>query len=130
MEKETFVQSWKEKKDMKNNLRDILPLIANEQEQEEILSYLDGRMAETEREQFEKKITADPFLKDALEGLTRMSRSEINSMRADLRKNLSKKISKRRRTLKSIGPDIWIYATLILVLLLIIAGYLVISRFR
>jgi hypothetical protein len=114
---------------MKNNLGDILSFIRNEKDQEEFISYLDGRMVGRDREQFEKKLAGDPFLKDAMEGLAGMSSHEISRIRKDLNKSLLHRLSKKRR-LKRIGPGLWIYAALILVLLLILAGYLVLSRLR
>lgn len=115
---------------MKNNLTNILSFISNEIEQEEFLSYLERRMSGRDRDKFEKKLAADPFLRDAMEGLAGMSSHELSRIRKDLNKSLSYRLGKKRRSLKNIGPGLWIYAALILILLLILAGYLVLLRLR
>lgn len=113
---------------MNNKRKDILSFLQEKKDQEALLSYLEGRLGREEREAFERKTAADPFLQDALEGLSGMNSSRLNRIRRDLSKNLSNHLRKKRRRAGSIKPGLWIFFALMILLLLIIAGFLVISR--
>ena len=67
----------------------------NDKNIREILNYLGNKMPEQERYAFERKMQADPFLTDAVEGYERMSLAEIEEELSGLKDTLSKRTNRK-----------------------------------
>ena len=85
-------------------------------------------LSDAERAQFENGSPQDPFLQDAAEGLHGMENKQdlpkvISSLNQQLRHHLAHNKSRNRG--KDLRYGNWIYWSIILVLLLALAGFLV-----
>lgn len=88
----------------------------------EYLRYLSDAMSPAERHRFERRVAADPFASEALEGLEGLSAAEL---RADLTSLRSNKDDKKRRIL---APVYRIAASILLLAGLSISGYFVLKH--
>jgi hypothetical protein len=61
----------------------------------EIRRYLDGKMSDTERNSFERKLQKDPFEEEALEGFSSITSTELNTDIKSLRSDLKGRTRKR-----------------------------------
>lgn len=120
----------KEISKMENNLRHILSLIGNEKEQETALAYVEGTLEAEEKTAFENRLRQDPFLQDALEGLASIDRTKLPRIREELSRHITAQVRKKRKERKSASPGTWVYAALILILLLALISFWVISKLK
>lgn len=93
-----------------------------------ILEYLKGSLSDSERAQFEDEVPADPFLKDAVEGLHNINDKEgipktLSHLNQQLQHHLSDTKSRRSKTGIQFGA--WIYWSILVVLLLAVIGFMV-----
>ncbi len=115
---------------MSEELNDI-PGEHIDKNQQKLFDYLTSRMPDQEQHDFEAHMEEDDFMSDAVEGLQSVKdknnlASLVLQLNADLKKQVNNK--KARKEKRNIKEQPWIYFALVLLLLLIVAGYLVISR--
>jgi hypothetical protein len=115
---------------MSDNLKDILSNLNKEIEQDKLLDYLNKNLSAAEAHDIEKQMADDPFVNDAVEGLSNINKTNINAYTEQLNYNLQKQIKKKaaRKEKRKLKNEGWIYYAIILLLLLCIIGYLVIKR--
>ena len=116
---------------MNDGLKDILSNLNKDIEQEKLLQYLNQHMSEQEIHAFEKQMNDDEFMNDAVEGLQSLQNKNelpvyIQQLNADLKKQIDKK--KKRKDKRKLNQQPWAYISIVLILLLIIAAYLVIKK--
>lgn len=102
-------------------------------EQEKLLDYLNRNMSDEAQHEFEKKMSDDEFMFDAVEGLEEVKDKKqlellVHQLNNELKKQVDKK--KQRKEKRRIKEQPWVYFTIVLLLLLIIVAYLVIKRFN
>ena len=126
MESETCASNWKERKRMteKNN---IPP-----EDHARMMRYLNGEMSHEEQHEYEKEHSEDPFLEDAMEGLQNFGSRDkrdktVHSINASLRQQLTRR--KPRRNNKAAQP-VWLYFSIILILLIAVIAFVVIRYYR
>jgi hypothetical protein len=117
---------------MKKNLLQIFRRKNTIIDDQQILDYLSGRLSGTARYEVESWLAdQDDFGHDALEGLQLLKEKEalplhLQKMNSDLSKVL--RAEKKRSRRKGIGEMKWIYLSIVLILIFILAGYLIISH--
>jgi len=102
-------------------------------EQEKLLQYLDKTLPEAERARLEKEIMADPFLQDALEGLSRVGggrslHQTVQDLNQSLRQQLRQQKDKRKK--KRPANMSLLYMSIVLILILAVISYLVIKKMQ
>ena len=115
---------------MSDNLKDILSNLNKEIEQDKLLDYLNNNLPALEAHDIEKQMADDPFVNDAVEGLSNIKKIDITAYTEQLNYNLQKQIQKKaaRKEKRKLKNEPWLYYAIILILLLCIIGYLVIKR--
>lgn len=93
-------------------------------DEERLLAYVEGRMPPEEQHQLEVLLEADPFLNDAVEGLSEVKdKQQLRAIAAQINAQLQRQIRSRRkhrrtrRTLKDRWSWIFVLILLLLVLL-------------
>lgn len=115
---------------MSNDIKNILSNLNNDVEQEKLLEYLNRTLSTEEQHALEARLNDDPFMSDAMDGLSEMkSPDKISLMVYQLNKDLEKKLDhKKKRKKRSITETPWLYYTVIILLLVAVIGYLVIKK--
>jgi hypothetical protein len=115
---------------MSDNLKDILSNLNAAIEQDKLLDYLNKTLSATEAHDIEKQMADDPFVNDAVEGLSEIKKTNIAAYTEQLNYNLQKQIQKKasRKEKRKLKNEPWLYYAIILILLLCVIGYLVIKR--
>ena len=116
---------------MSDGLKDILSNLNKDTEQGKLLEYLNEHLSDAEKHAFEKQMSDDDFINDAVEGLQAVKNKEqiaemVNQLNADLKKQVEKK--KQRKQKRKLADQTMVYYAIILILLLVIAGYLVVKK--
>jgi hypothetical protein len=95
-----------------------------------VLEYLNNDLGDEARRQLEEMITEDELLGDAMEGLKQLKDGhEAAMINSQLNRMIQEKIRKRRKIkLKSISFPLWIILLITTLLLLMLAGYVIISK--
>lgn len=116
---------------MSNDLKNILSNLNNDIEQEKLLEYLNRNLTEAEQHELEAHLNDDPFMSDAMDGLSQMqSPDKISLMVYQLNKDLKSQLEKKKKRRKRVITETpWLYYTIILLLLLAVIGYLVIKKY-
>lgn len=102
-------------------------------EQEKLLQYLDKSLSEAERAKLEAEMKDDPFLLDALEGLSRTDggtslHQTVQDLNQSLRQQLRQQKDKRKK--KRPANMSLLYMSIILILILAVISYLVIKKMQ
>ena len=95
-----------------------------------VMGYLNNDLSTEEKRQLEEMLTEDELLGDAMEGLKQLKDGhEAALINAQLNRMIQEKIKKRRKPrLKSISFPLWIILLITTLLLLMLAGYVIISK--
>jgi len=94
-----------------------------------IEDYLNNNLSEEERYKLEESMMEDSFEADALEGLQRINKKELNAVQQNLRKHISQNLSKRKKyTDKTILFPGWIMLAIILLIGIVVIGFFIINK--
>ncbi len=95
-----------------------------------VLEYLNNHLEDEAKRQLEEMLSDDEMLGDAMEGLKKLKNGhEATIINAQLNRMIQKKIKKRRKIrLTSISFPLWIILLITTLLLLMLAGYMIISK--
>lgn len=95
-----------------------------------LVEYLNNALDETARRELEEMFTDDQQLGDAIEGLKQLKDGkEAAAINANLNRMIQAKIKNRRKKrLKSLSFPLWLILLMAVVLLLMLAGYVIISK--
>jgi anti-sigma factor RsiW len=93
-------------------------------DEEHLLAYLEGSMLPGEQHRIEEILEADPFLNDAVEGLSEIKdKQQLRAIAAQINAQLSRQIQSRRKQRRSRPKTAdrwgWIFALILLLLVLI-----------
>lgn len=116
---------------MEGNLRDILSHLSSEVDQETLLKYLNGQLSDAEKHDVEKKMMTTEFNDDAFEGLQEIKNKEkISTLVEQLNRDLHKKLEKKKKNREKLKfkDQPWLYAAILIILLLIIICYAIIHK--
>lgn len=115
---------------MNKDLLNILSESEDDIDIQKLTDYLDGKLSEKDKHAFEKEMSDNDFVNDAIEGLqnsdTKDIQSTVEQLNAVLKKQLSKK--KKRLEKRRLKEYPWIYISIILILILCIVAYIVIRK--
>ena len=95
-----------------------------------LLEYLNNDLGDEEKRELEELLTEDELMGDAMEGLKQLKDGhEAALISNQLNRMIQEKIRKRRKVkLKSISFPLWIILLITTLLLLMLAGYVIISK--
>ncbi len=116
---------------MNNDLKDILSNTNKDIDNQQLMDYLSNQLSKSASHEIEKTMADDEFMNDAVEGLQKIENKKdmlayVEQLNKDLHKQIAKnKIRKNKRRLKD---EPYTYVTIIIVLLLIIAGFVVLKK--
>jgi len=116
---------------MKDNLKDILSHLTTDIDQETLLLYLQDKLPEGKKHEVEKKLSANEFTNDALEGLQQFNdKKQIAHMVEMLNRDLKKKVEKKiqRREKMKLKDQSLLYVVILIFILLIVLSYMIIHR--
>ncbi|MBC7936931.1 MAG: hypothetical protein H7Y86_16410 [Rhizobacter sp.] len=115
---------------MSNDLKNILSNLNKDVEQEKLLEYLNRTLSTEEQHAMETHLNDDPFMSDAMDGLSQLQAPDkISLMVYQLNKELKNQLEKKKKRKKRVITETpWLYYTVILLLLLAVVGYLVIKK--
>ena len=116
---------------MDNDLLNILSNGNKDIDNQKLIDYLSGKLNETEKHEVEKLIADNEFMSDAMEGLQQVrNKSNLPAYVEQLNKELQQQVEKRkiRRLKRRLNEFPWIYFTIILILILCVAAYVVIRK--
>ena len=113
------------------DLKDIFEL-EGENKAESLMKYLQGNASDEERFAIEKLMTEDPFVNDAIEGLQNFknphqAQDYVNQLNSQLQKLANKKQLRKKK--RKILEQNWLIISILTILLLCVAGYLLIHFF-
>ncbi|RYD77214.1 MAG: zf-HC2 domain-containing protein, partial [Sphingobacteriales bacterium] len=101
---------------MSNDLKNILSNLNKDVEQEKLLEYLNRQLTPEEQHELEAHLNDDPFMSDAMDGLSEMKGADkislmVYQLNKDLKQQLDKKKKKKKR---AITETPWLYYTAII----------------
>lgn len=102
-------------------------------DEEHLLAYIEGTMPPEEQHRIEEILEADPFLNDAVEGLSEIKdRQQLRAIAGQINAQLSRQIQNRRRQRRNRSKltDHWGWLFVLIVLLLIIVSWWVIKTIQ
>ena len=115
-------------------MSDLLNILSNSNkdiDNQKLMDYLSGKLSEKERHEVEKLMADNQMMNDAVEGLQQFKdQKKLDAYVDQLQKQLNTYIQKKkeRRKAKWFGTqyDVWIFISIIVVLLLMLIAYFVI----
>lgn len=99
-------------------------------DEEHLLAYIEGNMPPEEQHRIEEILEGDPFLNDAVEGLSELKdKEQLRAIAAQINAQLSRQIKNRRqqRRRRNKLTDHWGWLFVLIVLLLILVSWWVIK---
>lgn len=95
-----------------------------------LLGYLNNALDNDAKRDLEEMFTEDELLGDAIEGLKQLKDGkEAAAINNHLKRMIQTKINKRRkRRLQSLSYPLWLVLLITILLLLMLAGYVIISK--
>jgi anti-sigma factor RsiW len=117
---------------MSNELFNILSHSNKDIDNQKLMDYISGKLSEQEKHEVEELMADNELMNDAIEGLSNMKdkvnlQAYVDQLNQGLHKQLEEK--KIRREKKRLQEYPWIYFTIVLILLLCIAAFLIIRQF-
>ena len=116
---------------MSDDLLNILSNSNKDIDNQILMDYLSGKLSAEDKHAIEKEMIDSDFMNDAVEGLESFKKqTDINEYASQLNKNLRKKLEtkKLKRNKRKIKDIPWFYYAIILVLILVIAGFLILKK--
>ena len=116
---------------MSDDLLNILSNSNKDIDNQKLMDYLSDKLSAKDKHDFEKQMIDSDFINDAVEGLESFEKqTDINEYASQLNKNLRKKLEtkKLKRNKRKIKDIPWFYYAIILVLILVIAGFLILKK--
>lgn len=97
---------------------------------EQLLSYLEGKLQGEELAQMEKQMQDDAFVADAIEGLQQFSSNKkLDQYVRTLNQNLHQQLAnrKKKRWQRRLESPAWLTTAVVIILLLCLLGYVVVK---
>lgn len=117
---------------MENELFNILSHSSKDIDNQKLMDYLSGKLSGREKQEMDEWIANSEILKDAVEGLGKISDKSrlqvyVDQLNQQLHQHLEEQKSRRKR--KRIIEYPWIYLTIIIILLICVLGYLIVHQY-
>src|SRR3954468_19913594 len=117
-------------------MSDLLNILGNSNkdiDNQKLMDYLSGKLSAAEKHEVEKQMSENELVNDAVEGLQQFKdQKKLDAYVDQLQKQLNTYIAnkKERRKKKWFGTqyDVWIFISIIVVLLLMLIAYFVIRN--
>lgn len=105
-------------------------LSGNDTTDEQLLSYLEGKLQGDELAQMEKQLQDDAFVADAIEGLQQFSSNKkldqyVRTLNLNLHQQLANR--KKKRWQRRLHNPSWLMTAVVIILLLCLLGYVVVK---
>lgn len=116
---------------MSDELLNILSNSNKDIDNQKLMDYLSDKLSAQDKHLFEEEMLDSDFMNDAVEGLENFKKqADINEYAIQLNKNLKKKLEakKVRKNKRRIKDLPWFYYAIILILILVIAGFLILKK--
>ena len=116
---------------MSDDLLNILSNSNKDIDNQKLMDYLSDKLSAEDKHAFEEEMIDSNFMNDAVEGLESFKKqTDITEYASQLNKNLRKKLEtkKLRRSKRKIKDMPWFYYAIILILVLVIAGFLILKK--
>ena len=116
---------------MSDDLLNILSNSNKDIDNQKLMDYLSDKLSAEDKHAIEKEMIDSDFMNDAVEGLESFKKqTDINEYANQLNKNLRKKLEtkKLKRNKRKIKDMPWFYYAIILILILVIAGFLILKK--
>lgn len=117
---------------MSNDITDILSNLNKDAGQEKLLEYLNRQLDETANHDFERQMVDDPFMDDAVEGLSEIkNKQDLTNLAAELNLKLKKQLDqkKQKKAKRSFTMQPATYVAIFTLLLLIVIAFIVIKKY-
>ena len=117
---------------MSDNLLNILSNSNKDIDNQRLMDYLSDKLSAADKHAFEEEMIDSDFINDAVEGLEDFKKqADIDEYARQLNKSLKKKLEtkKLRRNKREINDLPWFFYAIILILILVIAGFLILKKF-
>ena len=116
---------------MNNDLKDILSNSNKDIDNQQLMDYLSNQLSKADSHEIEKTMADDEFMNDAIEGLQKIeSKKDIQVYVEQLNNDLQKQITKNkdRKEKRRLKDQPYTYFTIIFILILIIASFVVLKK--
>ena len=118
---------------MSDDLFKILSESNKDIDNQKLMDYISGKLSAEQKHEVEEWMIDNPFLSEAVEGLQHAGnemqvKASVEQINKELRKYLQ--LRKRRREMKLLPVNWWVYVAVLLVLVLVVVVYLVMHFFR
>ena len=116
---------------MSDELLNILSASNKDMDNQKLMDYISNKLSVEDKHEFEKSMADSPMLNDMVEGLEKVKNKKhldalVLQLNGQLKKQLDKKrIINNKRKIKDIPL---LYLSIILIIIIILAGYLVIKK--
>lgn len=117
---------------MSNEIKDILNNLNKDAGQEKLLEYLNRQLDENASHEFEEQMIDDPFMDDAVEGLSEMkNKTDLTNLAAELNIKLKKQIElkKQKKAKRNFTMQPATYVAIFTLLLLAVIAFIVIRKY-
>lgn len=116
---------------MNNDLINILSNSNKDIDNQKLMDYLAGKLSDQEKHEVEAWMVDNDFGNEAMEGLQELAGKKniqgyVDQLNKELHQYIGKK--KQRREKRGIDNSLWVYVTIVFILLMIILAYVVIKR--
>lgn len=117
---------------MDDKIFDILSNSNKDIDNQKLMDYLSGKLSAEEKHEIERQMADSDFVNDAVEGLEKVENKKelsnfVDHLNNDLHKQLEKK--EKRKQKRALKDQPWLYLAIVLLLLLIIIGFIVITKY-
>ncbi|MEO8567990.1 MAG: hypothetical protein ABI419_02600 [Ginsengibacter sp.] len=116
---------------MNDDLLNILSHSNKDIDNQKLMDYLSDKLSAEEKHTLEKAMIDSEMMNDAMEGLDGFkNKKDVSALVEQLNINLKKQLEKKKsnKEKRSIKDLLWLYVTVILILLIILIGFFVIKH--
>ena len=116
---------------MNDDLLNILSNSNKDIDNQKLLDYISNKMSDEEKYEFEKSLVDSDMMNDVVEGLEEFKDKKdmaalVEQLNAGLKKQLEKrKVRKLKREIKN---QLWLYFTIVVLLILALIGFVIIKK--
>ena len=121
--------NWK--KEMNNDLLNILSENSKDIDNEKLMNYLSDNLSREAKHEFEKTLLDSELTSDAIEGLGRFkNKKDPIAFAEELNRNLQKQLEKKKQSKQKrrVREMPWLYFSIALILIIILIAFFVISK--
>ncbi len=116
---------------MNDDLLNILSNSNKDIDNQKLMDYLSDKLSGEEKHTVEKAMIDSEMMNDAMEGLSGLkNKKDVSALVAQLNVNLKKQLEKKKskKIKRNIKDLSWLYLTIVLILMLLVIGFLVITK--